>query len=295
MNVKITRRSLGAVALAAAALPRVALAGGGTYAHPELLVSVSELKDKIWNDEAAPAALVDVRSQKQYDGGHIPGAILLDANAVVAQESPVKGALRPQAEIETLLGDLGIVPNRRVILYDDRGGFHAARMFWLLEYLGHQNVALLNGGLKAWVADGGKLTSAATEPMFARFTSAPMPRRFASADYIMAQRRDRDTIVIDVRPGKAFAKGHIPWAMNVPWSANLDADGLFLSPEKLRAHFTENGVTADKNVVIHCEVGLASSHSYVALRLLGYPQVRVYHRSWAEWGQDPALPQAGGV
>ncbi|WP_299777440.1 sulfurtransferase [uncultured Roseobacter sp.] len=295
MTMKLTRRRLGGLMLAATALPRLAVANVTDYAHPDLLIRAADLDAKVWMEGDEPAVLVDVRNAKKYAAGHIPGAILLDANAVVAQGGPVKGALRPQAEIEALLGENGLLPSRHIILYDDRGGFHAARMFWLLEYLGHQKVTLLNGGLKAWIANGGKLASRKSDPKPGRFVSALMPRRFASADYIMAHRRDRDTIVIDVRPPKTFAKGHIPWAKNVPWSANLDAEGLFLSAHALQAHFAGHGVTPDKNIVIHCEVGLASSHSYVALRLLGYPRVRVYHRSWAEWGQDPSLPRAGGV
>lgn len=295
MTPPLTRRAFGGLTLAALSVPRNVFAAPSSYANPDLLVSVAELKTKVWAGGAPPAVLVDVRSAETFAAGHIPGAVLLEANAVVAPGGPITGALRPQAEIETLLGDLGITPDRRVILYDDRGGFHAARMFWLLEYLGHQNVALLNGGLTAWTAAGEALSTTPVSLTPGRFVSAPMPRRFATADYIMAHRRDRDTIVIDVRPPKAFDKGHIPWAKNVPWSANLDATKQFLPAEDLHALFEGHGVLPEHNVVIHCEVGLASSHSYVALRLLGYPQVRVYHRSWAEWGKDDSLPRSGGV
>lgn len=127
------------------------------------------------------------------------------------------------------------------------------------------------------------------------FTPSPMPRRMANADYILSHRDDPNTVVIDVRPPDAYAKGHIPWARNIPWSQNLGEDGLFLPAPALREHFEGHGVTPDRNVVIHCQVGLASSHSYVALRLLGYPRVRVYHRSWAEWGADPSLPAETGA
>ena len=88
-----------------------------------------------------------------------------------------------------------------------------------------------------------------------------------------------------------YEAGHIPWAVNIPWSQNLGADGRFLSASYLRAHFEENGVTPDKHVIMYCQVGLASSHSYITLRFLGYPSVRVYHRSWAERGEDPSLPR----
>ena len=108
-------------------------------------------------------------------------------------------------------------------------------------------------------------------------------------------RHHAETVVIDVRPTPMYADGHIPWAVNLPWAQNLDADSRFLPADVLGTHFATHGITPDRNVVIHCQNGLASSHSYVALRLLGYPRVRVYHRSWAEWGTDPNLPKATGA
>jgi len=124
------------------------------------------------------------------------------------------------------------------------------------------------------------------------FQAALAPRRHASAGDVLAHREEPRRVLIDVRPQKLFAQGHIPWAINVPWSQNLGGDGRFLSASALRSHFAAHGVTPQSNVIMHCQIGLASAHSYVALRLLGFPQVRVYHRSWAEWGKDPSLPKA---
>jgi len=124
------------------------------------------------------------------------------------------------------------------------------------------------------------------------FQSALSPRRHASAEDVLTHREVPGSVLIDVRPPKMYAEGHIPWAVNIPWAKNLGEDGRFLTAAELLAHFKQNGVTPEHDVIMHCEVGLASSHSYVALRLLGYPRVRVYHRSWAEWDSDPALPKA---
>ena len=88
-----------------------------------------------------------------------------------------------------------------------------------------------------------------------------------------------------------FKEGHIPWAVNAPWSLNRADDMRFKPADELKAQFAGFGIVPEKNVVLHCQVGLASAHSYVALRLLGYPRVRVYHRSWAEWGADASLPR----
>ncbi|WJY23028.1 sulfurtransferase [Fontisubflavum oceani] len=302
MSVSLTRRGFGGAAIAAALLPRLGLAQTMEYANPELLMAAQDLVPL-----ALPAAetstplyrsqgmlLLDIRSAEDYASGHIPGALHLDPNAVVAEQSPIEGALLPVPDLAEMLSLLGIDPETRVVIYDDRGGFHAARMFWLLEYLGHQSVALLNGGLSAYQAAGGRLAEQSTPHEASIFVPAPMPRRVATADYVLGHRGDAETVVIDVRPPAMYDEGHIPWAINLPWVGNLDEDGFYKPAEALTAHFAEHGVTADRNVVIHCQVGLASSHSYVALRLLGFPRVRVYHRSWAEWGVDDDLPRTTG-
>ena len=210
---------------------------------------------------------------------------------MVAVHSPVDGSLRPVAEIEALLGGLGVDADSIVVLYDNRGGFHAARMLWLMEYMGHRNSSVLNGGWTVWQAAGGPVSTedAATET--ALFQAALSPRRHATAEDVLVHRDARDSVLIDVRPPHMYDEGHIPWAVNVPWSENLGEDGRFKPARELLAHFERNGVTHDHDVVMHCQQGLASSHSYLALRLLGFPRVRVYHRSWAEWGRDADLPK----
>ncbi|MEO0946333.1 MAG: sulfurtransferase [Pseudomonadota bacterium] len=300
MTFELSRRRFGLLSLGAAA----ALAAGQVkadigYANPELLMHPEDLLSRVATDalgtpiyERDGVVLIDVREREEYDAGHIAGARFLDPNAVVAEHSPVSGSLKSEDELSTLLGDLGITADHRVVFYDDRGGFHAARMLWLLEYLGHRNVAVLNGGLAAWISAGGPTTTEEIDHETTRFDAAVSPRRYASAHDVLAGRDAPLGVLIDVRPPNLYEEGHIPWAINIPWSQNLGDDGRFLAPAALRAHFEENGVTPENNVIMHCQVGLASSHSYVALRLLGFPSVRVYHRSWAEWGADPSLPQS---
>ena len=299
-DLKLTRRVFGISALSAAILTQTGLSFANTagFKNPLLLMQPEEIlkHSQIINGrptyEQDGIILIDVRPREEFLDGHIPGARHLAPNAVAATKSPVDGALKLIDKLETILGNLGVTPNVRVVFYDDRGGFHAARMFWLLEYLGHRNVAVLNGGWSAWLAADGQKSTDQLDYSKARFDAAQSPRKLASADYILAHQNDPETIIIDVRPSKLYGKGHIPWAKNIPWSQNLQNDKTFKAAEKLKQHFGQHGVTENHNVVFHCQNGLASAHSYLALRLLGFPRVRVYHRSWAEWGADPSLPKS---
>ncbi|MEO1197872.1 MAG: sulfurtransferase [Pseudomonadota bacterium] len=280
-----------------------ALAAETDYRNDHLLTTAAELVTAIGQETTESAldaendlVIVDVRPADAFAEGHIPGAVQLDPDAVADPDAPVGGTLRALEDLAALIGDLGISADTQVVLYDDKGGFHAARMFWLLEYLGHRNVQLLDGGIQAWTAAEQTLaTGAGKSPTPQRFAPAVTPRRYASADYILAHREDDDTLVIDVRPSNLFAKGHIPWAQSIPWKGNLEEDLTMKPADELIDHFAAHGVTADRNIVIHCQNGLASAHSYFALRLIGHPQVRTYHRSWAEWGTADDLPKAGSA
>ncbi|MEM9105376.1 MAG: sulfurtransferase [Pseudomonadota bacterium] len=268
------------------------------YANPQLLMEPRQLLKAILGKNSAAVGdtdsktlVIDVRSKGAFEEGHIPGAQNLDPNAVVAEHNPGSGVLRSVAVLENLLGTLGVTQDRRIVFCDNRGGFNAARMLWLMEYLGHQNVAILNGGLAGWRAAGGTICIDATMPLSGSFEATPSSQRYASAQDVLKHRDAPESIVIDVRTHRKYDEGHIPWAINIPWSRNLDVDNRFLEAEFLMAHFENHGVIPEHDVILHCEVGLASSHTYVALRLLGFQRVRVYHRSWAEWGSDPTLPR----
>jgi len=274
------------------------------YANPELLTSVEALEGMIASKPAEKSIvprIIDVRMPKDYREGHIPGAINIPYTDLTDPHAAVAGALKSDAALADLLGRNGIGQKSEIVLYDDQGGFRAARLFWLLEYYGHRKVSMLNGGIQSWTGSGLKLarsdgslsanvSQAGGESEVTVFSITQSPRRFASADTILNHRGDKNTVVVDVRPAKMFAKGHIPWAKNVPWKQNLAANGMLKSADDLMAHFAAKGIAPGNHVIIHCQTGEASAHTYFTLRVLGFPRVRTYHRSWAEWGSDPSLP-----
>lgn len=289
--LKSARHALYAVAIAVAGLtgPNAMAAG---YPNPQLLTSAAELAVML---NRRDVRVIDVRSRAAYDSGHIPGALHLGADDVIDPKAPVDGVLRPTAELAGMIGRRGIDKDVHVVLYDDKGGFHAARLFWMFEYFGHQKVSILNGGIQKWLAENRKLSRTRAKVQPAAFAPTLMARRTASADWLLDRRNDADVVVIDVRPASLFDEGHIPWATNIPWAKNLAADKTTKSADELRAHFAAFGVKPEKNVAVHCQNGKAAAHSYFTLRLLGFPRVRAYDRSWAEWGAADDLPKASGA
>ena len=264
-------------------------AAGGGYANPTLLTSTERLEDLITQPGIR---VVDVRPKAAHDQGHVPGAVHLGADDIVDTNSHVEGDLLPHAEIVAMLEERGIGRDTHVVFYDDKGGFHASRLFWMLEYFGHRKVSLLDGGFPKWQREGRAVSTKSPTIARADFALTPTPRRAATADWLLDRETDGDTVVIDVRPTKLYKAGHIPWARNIPWKQNLNDDGTLKSAGALRAHFAGHGVTPDKTIAVHCQVGKAAAHSYFTLRLLGYPRVRSYDRSWAEWGTADDLPKS---
>ena len=258
------------------------------YANPHLLVSPAQLNDMLDRDDVR---VIDVRPKLDYDAGHIPKALSIPADSVNDPTAQVEGARLLDDKLAQLFGSRGVDKSTHVVLYDDRGGFHAARLFWMLDYFGHSKVSILNGGIQKWTADGQKLTRDQVKAKPAQFTPTPRERRIASADWLLDRRNDANVVVIDVRPPALFQKGHIPWARSIPWAQNFRPDDTMKSSDELLAHFASHGVTPDKNIASHCQDGKASGHSYFALRLLGFPRIRSYDRSWAEWGAADDLPK----
>lgn len=277
-----------------AAIPGSILAAG--YGNPQFLVDTDWLVSHR-NDQ--DLRIIDMRnSPEEYAAGHIPGAVHLTVNQVRLSVRESGFTLPPDYDIEERLGQLGITKETMVVAYDDQGGLNAARLFFTLEYAGHKKIALLNGGITKWVAEKRALSKTVPQVSKTVYQVHTETQRVAPAGWIVASLGKPNLALVDARSPAEFrgedirAKqgGHIPGAVNIEWTQNLTGDKTFKSADELLALYEKAGVTKDKTVVSYCQAMHRGAVTYFALRLLGYPNVRGYDRSWSEWGNDPALP-----
>jgi thiosulfate/3-mercaptopyruvate sulfurtransferase len=266
------------------------------YANGQLLVTAQELSSALGH--AGAPLLIDLRPAHEYAGGHLPGAVHLDLwglSLIDTDPAPLRTFLWM---IEHLFATRGVSADRAVALYEDVSGIRAARAFWFLEYFGHPDVRVLDGGVRAWQAAGLPLTSEPAVPTESSWTGARDERTLATWQDVQARLGRSDVTILDVRTDGEFCGttiraargGAIPGATHLEWTHALGEDGRFKPAGELRAEFERAGVTPDREVVVYCQGAYRAAHTYLALRLLGYPKVRNYLGSWREWGDRTELP-----
>ncbi len=240
-----------------------------------------------------------------YRSGHVPGAVFLDLERDLS--SPVrpdkKGGRHPLPNPDALaakLGALGIGDDHFVIAYDDPStsqGFYAAHVWWLLRYLGHDRVAVLDGGWPTWANAGGTLETQTTHHPRSSFTPRVRNEMIVDADFVAS--RDERTVLVDSRAGARYRgevepidpkAGHIPGAINRDWSAGLTVDGHWKSGEEQLARF--NGLEDD--LIVYCGSGVSATGNLLALEIAGQPGARLYAGSWSDWISESDRPVATG-
>lgn len=252
------------------------------------------------------------RGARAYSDGHIPGAVFVDLPTVLsAREGPGRHPLPEPAAFAAAMGGLGIGSEHVVVAYDDAGGANAARLWWMLEAIGHEKVAVLDGGIAAWVAAGGRLTG--ERPSWPRATLPVTVDRWPRTIDRHALRERLGTLtLLDARAPERYrgevepidpVAGHIPTARSAPSDGNLARDGRFLPPAELRRRFEALGATAG-DVVTACGSGVTACHNALAMRVAGLPDPLLYPGSYSDWsragwpvanGSEPGSPTSAAA
>jgi len=248
---------------------------------------------------------VDVRSKIAFmASGHIPRAVVATWHDFSDPNSAIKGLLDPDiGRLEKKLGALGISKDRQVVVYSnpfDNWG-DEGRMYWMLKYLGHPNVRVLDGGWVKWSAEMRRFECGPANPRPAIFKANVAPSLITNKAEVrkLVEASHPDTILADARSTEeyngAFQQGiarggHIPSAVSVPWNQFFSPDGTVKPVEAIRAILEKHGVASGKEVVCYCTGGVRSAWLYFILKLAGYEKVKNYPGSWWEWGNDYTLP-----
>ncbi|MBV7487023.1 sulfurtransferase [Bordetella sp. BOR01] len=280
------------------------------------LISAADLADRL---QSPGVRIFDVRhdladhaaGRRAYEQGHIPGARYLDHETELAAPRSGKNGRHPlpsRADLAALMAAHDVRPDTLVVAYDASGGMFAAHLWWMLRWLGHEQVAVLDGGWQGWTADGLPVSGEAV--LATRANSAATPAGQALADTVDAQAvlanlAQPAFTVLDARAANRYrgevepmdpVAGHIPGALNRPNGENLRADGRFKTPAQLRAEFASLLGERDPRTVVHqCGSGITACHNLLAMEIAGLAGSRLYPGSWSEWCSDPARPVARGA
>jgi thiosulfate/3-mercaptopyruvate sulfurtransferase len=265
------------------------------YAHPDWLVDAAWLQQHLHGPGIKVIALTAVSN---FNNGHIPGAAQVDWTDLGLADTSDPAIAKWQGAIEQQLTRLGISPSDTVVIYDD-GSLYAPRLWWILDQLGQKDKRILNGGLAAWTQAGGQLEKGApkVQPAASSYKATPNTAAIATLNEVKADLHNPNVVLVDARTQAEFVKGHIPGAVNIPFTDNAVSGKLqvWKTAAELHAMYEAAGVTPDKTIIPYCSTGVRSAATYFALTLIGYPHVALYSGSWDEWSSHRDLPKTIGA
>ncbi|AXY68187.1 sulfurtransferase [Thermosynechococcus sichuanensis E542] len=240
------------------------------------------------------------RGQREYAQGHLPGAYYLDLEQDLSSPRQKHGGRHPLPDPEKLaarLNQMGVTPETLVVAYDDSRFAYAARCWWLLRWLGHDRVAVLDGGYRAYRAAGHPITSVVPPPRPGNFKPHPHPEWVVDRAAVIAAQADPQTVIVDAREPRRYRgemepidpiAGHIPGAVNYPWQAIADEQGRLKSVAELQAHWQPLAKAAQ--IIVYCGSGVTACVDILGLAIAGLHQTKLYAGSWSDWCSYLAAP-----
>ncbi len=261
--------------------------------------------DLVILDASAHLPMAGREALAEYEKAHIPGARFLDLKNLIDPEGDVMSALPTRAQFDAHMGRLGLSEADRVVLYDNSDMRTSARAWFICRFYGISNVAILDGGMQKWLAEGRPVEDGRAEFAPSTFISTGGNGQLRDKRHVLANLETQAEQVVDARDNPRFtgkepdfrpevAAGHIPGSYNVPFDRVLNPDGTFKGEAGLRAAFAQAGVDLDRPVITSCGSGVTASVLLFALDIIGKSDAALYDGSWSDWGTDPDTPKETG-
>ena len=260
----------------------------GTYGYSQVdMISAEDFKTVM--KENADLVIIDGSKSKLFKTSHLKGSLNLNHNDLY-RDGDVKGVIKSPEELAEIFGGLGVGDNRMVVITDDGSQKYSSRIYWVLKYLGYENMKVLHKDKNAWKKVRLELTRKSSTPNPTTFTVNLNPEIFASIDEVKKVKNDNKVVLIDVRTPEEFSgsasnsKGHIPGAININYEDLLTENGAFKTADELQMIAAKNGLTPDKELIFYCRTSVRAGVSFFAFtNILNYPNVKVYDGAYLEW------------